>query len=315
MVCGNNKEAFHVICVLLDSKLVSLEYPEDGPQTNLHSVTRTNCPVSLLGLLWGTSHELGSQRLEARVVHVVCNFRTLKAVSMCAEELGFYTVFSRHWTKVPLCYNPSLHPSFCHPPHLRRFPKVSDYNHSTSHSFRPKKTRNGIWAKGDLFQTLSEKILQLFSSLTSLARWGCFVEFWTRLTSPIVTLVLVSFIEPILFLWNRICTFYYTRVRPQCYHSPFLGVIQNTPRQGPVFGMGWFWCENKFVFKKIDPNRLTDSTEFIVMKGGRELRVCAAVFAGCVLILVIATSGVSATLFVFKVTTGWPRLFERLTHI
>jgi len=86
--------------------------------------------------------------------------------------------------------------------------------------------------------------------------------------------------------------------------SPFLGVIQNTPRQGPVFGMGWFWCENKFVFKKIDPNRLTDSTEFIVMKGGRELRVCAAVFAGCVLILVIATSGVSATLFVFKVTTG-----------
>ena len=56
-----------------------------------------------------------------------------------------------------------------------------------------KKHRNGTWAMGGLFQTLSEKIWQLFSSITSLARWGCFVEFWTRLTSPIFTLLLVSF--------------------------------------------------------------------------------------------------------------------------
>ena len=36
-------------------------------------------------------------------------------------------------------------------------------------TIRPKKPRNGTCAKGGLFQTLSEKILQLFSSLTSLA--------------------------------------------------------------------------------------------------------------------------------------------------
>ena len=63
--------------VLLDSKLNKnfyLEYPEDGPQTHLHSVNPTNCPVSLPGLLWVTSHELGPPKLEARVVDVVCNF-------------------------------------------------------------------------------------------------------------------------------------------------------------------------------------------------------------------------------------------------
>jgi len=48
--------------------------------------------------------------------------------------------------------------------------------------------------RGVCLKLLSEKILQLFSSLISLARWGCFVEFWTRLTSPILTLLLVSFI-------------------------------------------------------------------------------------------------------------------------
>jgi len=42
---------------------------------------------------------------------------------------------------------------------------------------RPKKDRNGTRAKGDLFQTLSDKISQLFSPLTSLAHQGCFVEF------------------------------------------------------------------------------------------------------------------------------------------
>ena len=44
---------FLVYCV--DSKLVSLEYPEDGPQTDLHLVSRTNCLVTLQGLLGGTS--------------------------------------------------------------------------------------------------------------------------------------------------------------------------------------------------------------------------------------------------------------------
>ena len=44
-------------------------------------------------------------------------------------------------------------------------------------SIRPQKVQNGTRAKGGLFQTLSDKILQLFSSLTSLARWGCFVQF------------------------------------------------------------------------------------------------------------------------------------------
>ena len=62
----------YVLCVLFDSKLVSLEYPEDGPQTDLHSVTRTNCSVLLPGLLWGTSHELGPSKPKAWVVDVVC---------------------------------------------------------------------------------------------------------------------------------------------------------------------------------------------------------------------------------------------------
>ena len=62
-----------VLCVLLDLKLDSLDHPEDGPQTDLLSVARTKCPVSLSGLHWGTSHEIGPPKLEARVVDVVCN--------------------------------------------------------------------------------------------------------------------------------------------------------------------------------------------------------------------------------------------------
>jgi len=52
------------------------EYPEDGLQTYLHSVTLTNCPVSLPGSLWGTSHELGPPKLGTQVVDVGhgCNF-------------------------------------------------------------------------------------------------------------------------------------------------------------------------------------------------------------------------------------------------
>jgi len=44
-------------------------------------------------------------------------------------------------------------------------------------TIRPSKARNGTGAKGGLFQTLSDKISQLFSPLTSLAHWGCSVEF------------------------------------------------------------------------------------------------------------------------------------------
>jgi len=44
-------------------------------------------------------------------------------------------------------------------------------------AIRPKKAQNGKGANGRLFQTLSDKISQLFSPLTSLAHWGCFVEF------------------------------------------------------------------------------------------------------------------------------------------
>ena len=56
---------------MLDSKLANLEYPEDGPQTDLHSVTCTKCPISLPGLLWGTSHQLGPPKLEAQVVDLL----------------------------------------------------------------------------------------------------------------------------------------------------------------------------------------------------------------------------------------------------
>jgi len=37
-------------------------------------------------------------------------------------------------------------------------------------------------------------------------------------------------IEPILFLWNTILTFYYTRVRPQCDYS-ILGRVEKWPDQ------------------------------------------------------------------------------------
>jgi len=45
------------------------------------------------------------------------------------------------------------------------------------YTIRPKNARNGTGAKGGLFRTLSDQILQLFSPLTSLAHWGCIVEF------------------------------------------------------------------------------------------------------------------------------------------
>jgi len=54
-------------------KKFRLEYPEYDPQKYFSSVTRTNFPVSLLGVLCGTSHELGPPKLEARVVDVVFN--------------------------------------------------------------------------------------------------------------------------------------------------------------------------------------------------------------------------------------------------
>ena len=48
---------------------------------------------------------------------------------------------------------------------------------SRIHNIRPKKARNVTGTKGGWFQIFSDKILQLFSPLTSLARWACFVEF------------------------------------------------------------------------------------------------------------------------------------------
>jgi len=44
-------------------------------------------------------------------------------------------------------------------------------------TIRPKNVRNGTGAKGGLFETSSDEISQVFSPLTSLAHWGCFVEF------------------------------------------------------------------------------------------------------------------------------------------
>jgi len=49
--------------------------------------------------------------------------------------------------------------------------------YTCTYAIRPKNARNGTGAKGGLFQTLSDQISQLFSPLTSLAHWGCFVEF------------------------------------------------------------------------------------------------------------------------------------------
>ena len=59
---------------------------------------------------------------------------------------------------------------------------------------RPNKARNGTGAKGGLCQILSDTISQLFSTLTSLAHWGCLVEFGIRLTLPIFTMLLVNFV-------------------------------------------------------------------------------------------------------------------------
>ena len=65
------------------------------------------------------------------------------------------------------------------------------------------------WAKVFLFQTLSDQISQLFSPLTSLARSGMLVEFWTRLT----------FFRKMRFRSESAETF-----------------IQNTLGKGPLFG-------------------------------------------------------------------------------
>ena len=101
-------------------------------------------------------------------------------------------------------------------------------------TIRPKNAQNGTGAKGGLFQTLCDTlsaISQLFSALTSLAHCGCFVKFWTRLTSPIFTMLLVSF-----FGFSGTCVFVQKVLK--C-------IIENTPRKSPVFGdviisMIWF---------------------------------------------------------------------------
>jgi len=58
----------------------------------------------------------------------------------------------------------------------------------------PKKAVNCTGAKRGLFETLSGKISQLLSPLTSLGHCGYFLEFWTRLTLPVLTMRLVSFV-------------------------------------------------------------------------------------------------------------------------
>ena len=65
--------------------------------------------------------------------------------------------------------------------------------HPAIYKLGPKRAPSGTGATGILFQTLSDKMSQMFLPLTSLALFGCFVEFWTRLTSPIFTMLLVSF--------------------------------------------------------------------------------------------------------------------------
>ena len=64
------------------------------------------------------------------------------------------------------------------------------------YTIRPKKARYGTGATGGVCQTLSDLISQLFSPPTLLAHWGCSVKFWTRLTSPNLTLLLVFFVGP-----------------------------------------------------------------------------------------------------------------------
>jgi len=95
-------------------KFVRLEYPEDGPQTDFHSVTRTNCPVFLPGLLWGTSYELGPPKLEARVVDVVCNSSSAHKWR-CKCSPGSYTCIlgaNRTWqvALVKLTCHPRIRP-------------------------------------------------------------------------------------------------------------------------------------------------------------------------------------------------------------
>jgi len=131
-ICHRNISFY---CV--DSKLVSLEYPEDGPQTDLHLVSRTNCLVTLQGLLGGTSwtwypETRGSERFVTPLprikggVNIHRGFRFVHGLSVSLDL-----------SKAPLCSNPSLCHSFLHPPYPRRFPTVSDYKNSHFLVVRP----------------------------------------------------------------------------------------------------------------------------------------------------------------------------------
>ena len=110
------------MCFIRFQNIVCLEHPEDGLQTDLHSVTRTNCPVSLSGLLWGTSHELGPPKLEARVVDVVCNFYSAHCcLYQCSQRSQFSTrSLYRAWTFPRRPSAKIHHASFLPSPHLTR---------------------------------------------------------------------------------------------------------------------------------------------------------------------------------------------------
>ena len=84
----------------IPNKNVSLEYPEDGPQTDLLSVARTKCPVSLSGLHWGTSHEIGPPKLEARVVDVGFNLSSAHWWWLQFSQRSWVSTWSlyRAWT-------------------------------------------------------------------------------------------------------------------------------------------------------------------------------------------------------------------------
>jgi len=98
-------------------------------------------------------------------------------------------------------------------------------------SIRPTKGHNCTGAKGGLFQTLSERISQLFSPLRSIARWRCFVKFRTRLTPPKITVLLVSFFgfQEITFL-TRQCVFVKSKTPLEICD------VQTSTRKGPLFG-------------------------------------------------------------------------------
>ena len=112
--------------------------------------------------------------------------------------------------------------------------------------FRQNKARNGTGAKGGLFQTLNDKSSQLFSQLTSFAHWGCFVEVWTRLTSPILTVLLVIAMinsHRALAIWSPI-----TAKSANGVARVANGVARISPRRSGHPAWAGFGTKNSFCF-------------------------------------------------------------------